>query len=564
MRELLPDPLATRSERLGLHAYDLTPPAGGRRLIRYWANDDLSPVVRAESLGVPYALRVEPQHLTTSLIRQLSRASLFRGFVLADGFEVTPALARALKRLPNLVYLGVCGATGRPELLADLPALRTVCFALRRAEDDLSLIGRFSRQDVHIDAFRFCPSHGWPANISNVTSLKAPLAPVGTNIAAVVERQPRLTSLMAESCELTPEAVEGLRGRPMTALAIRCGNLSVRSLRVIAGLTRLRTLELNGGRFGPKAVAELRCLKRLRHLRLSNVDLSGGGAAILAAMPSLESLELRSCGLADADFAHLVGAGKLMWLTLSGDDLDGSGLRLLGPRPSLRGLDVSSSSRFSDAGMAALPNFPNLRHLGLCFTAATDAGAEHFAALPKLQHLWIMYSRLGGAALRHLPRPDRLTTLSVAGRRVGSLLKAAIDLDLAGLAFGRWEWNEPQPDRPTNADVRRVKLPTWHVSATMLRQFRRLPNLEAIVVEPHDLTNRSVRALVATGDVRRMPLFAKEHVDLGSSFLDADGVMMLVPYLANVKRLDVSSRYVAAGDVARIAEALPGCEVRRG
>ncbi|MBI5851024.1 MAG: hypothetical protein HZB39_08340 [Planctomycetes bacterium] len=98
-------------------------------------------------------------------------------------------------------------------------------------------------------------------------------------------------------------------------------------------------------------------------------------------------------------------------LSLLGGKADDAALAALdGLQPTLVWLNLARSA-VTDAGLARLKDFPNLRRLNLANTAIGDAGLAHVASLAQLEYLNLYGTKVGDAGLVHLAGLARLEKL---------------------------------------------------------------------------------------------------------------------------------------------------------
>jgi len=162
----------------------------------------------------------------------------------------------------------------------------------------------------------------------------------------------------------------------------------------LGGMLRLEELSLAGA-----AVASLRPLAgltRLRSLDLTATPIDDAGLAPVAGFPDLGRLTLARTRVGDAGLAHLVGLTNLTDLGLSGTRVTDAGLARL---PRLSSLDLSSTA-ITDAGLPALlATAAPLDRLNLSGTAITDTGLGLLAARGGFKELHVSGTKATAAGL---------------------------------------------------------------------------------------------------------------------------------------------------------------------
>lgn len=150
-----------------------------------------------------------------------------------------------------------------------------------------------------------------------------------------------------------------------------------------------------------------------------NEPLQGiAGWTNLATTPAAEPIQIPACyawelcpddkttfqqTIAEAVAAHAPGVASSFWAPMSNEDLSVLKQKL----PGLRSLDIWESPKVTDAGLAGLKDFKNLRILGLQHCSEiTDAGIARLKDIPQLQFLALGYcdkiSTTGLASLKDI------------------------------------------------------------------------------------------------------------------------------------------------------------------
>lgn len=152
-------------------------------------------------------------------------------------------------------------------------------------------------------------------------------------------------------------------------------------LRTLAQATGLRDLELTGADdVTPAGLLQLRPLRELRTLHLSDTPLDDGSLQVLAAFPHLRELSLTAApGLGDGAMPAIAACPTLRSLTLTScKNVPAASLRDLQALTGLEELTLAGQPGVDDDTLAALRTATSLRKLELDGTATiTSAGLLH-------------------------------------------------------------------------------------------------------------------------------------------------------------------------------------------
>jgi hypothetical protein len=132
---------------------------------------------------------------------------------------------------------------------------------------------------------------------------------------------------------------------------------------------------------------------------------------------SLREVYLTNTQVTDAGLAHLKRFTNLRALGLSGTAVTGAGLAHLKEMANLQSLGLACP-RLTDAGLGYLKGLTNLRDLSLAGAGISDGGLAHLKGLARLDTLSLTGTRVTDAGLKHLRGLSRLHRLYVGGTRV--------------------------------------------------------------------------------------------------------------------------------------------------
>jgi hypothetical protein len=132
-------------------------------------------------------------------------------------------------------------------------------------------------------------------------------------------------------------------------------------------------------------LAHLAGLTRLRQLDLCCAPITDAGLVHLKGMTRLQKLDLSETSITNAGLAHLTGLSSLLELDLSWTRITDAGLVHLGGLKSLQTLCLSKTA-IGEAGVLNLKNLKNLQWLDVYDTKVDDfAAQEIWRALPRAE-----------------------------------------------------------------------------------------------------------------------------------------------------------------------------------
>jgi len=218
------------------------------------------------------------------------------------------------------------------------------------------------------------------------------------------------SDLQPKSSELDKQIQLDLEGDPERKSAgYRNCELTNRSFKLIAKMTSLSELNLGDCTFDP------RCLRYLKHLKLTSIDLSGtdmddASVKYLVAMP-LQKLVLSETKCSGKIIADLQPLTNLMELDLGGTNTNDEDLKLLSAMPIQR--LVLSSTLVTDDGLRALSELKGLYRLDVSRMGISRKGIENLLAVKGLTEFLIKASRLHDEDIPTILRHTRLVRLSL-------------------------------------------------------------------------------------------------------------------------------------------------------
>ena len=186
-------------------------------------------------------------------------------------------------------------------------------------------------------------------------------------------------------------------------------------------VTHLKRLDMRNERICAAVSAKyLQGLTELEELSLGPY-VADAELTYLAGLSKLRSLDLSDTYVTAAGLEHLKGLTQLRTLNLSGTQVTDAGLERLKGLTQLRTLNLSGT-RVTDAGLICLRSFSELEVLSLDHCReVTDAGIEHLRGLSRLNWLSLDSARISGSGLKHLGGLSQLRTLCLRDEREGVL-----------------------------------------------------------------------------------------------------------------------------------------------
>jgi hypothetical protein len=209
--------------------------------------------------------------------------------------------------------------------------------------------------------------------------------------------------------------------------------LADRGLARLAGLRKLRLLDLTGNPVGDAGLKQVGRLGDLEWLILYNTKATSAGLAHLAQLTRLRSLSLGGCAISDEGLDHLQKLSALEALDLRNTQVTDAGMSRLAGLARLKAVWLDET-QVTDAGLAHLKDLPLLEEIGVRpnqFTlrglvqikgllvvwprpeSVIDDDLALLAGMPRLRTLLLMRSGVTDAGLAHVGKLTRLETLDL-------------------------------------------------------------------------------------------------------------------------------------------------------
>lgn len=180
---------------------------------------------------------------------------------------------------------------------------------------------------------------------------------------------------------------------------------------------------------GPKLVRDL---GRVFRVSFAETSVTDAGLAPLSGMTTIEFLDLSATQVQGPGLVHL--RGMPLWsLSLESTPLDDAGLALLPDFPELHSLSLGET-RITKSFVAQLRRYPKLTHLSLKGLPITDDVVRELSSFP-LEELDLSDTKVTSAAIPHLEKMPKLQWLMSCNTK---LMKEVSENDSSERARG---WN---------------------------------------------------------------------------------------------------------------------------
>jgi hypothetical protein len=180
-------------------------------------------------------------------------------------------------------------------------------------------------------------------------------------------------------------------------------NVTNDGLKLVAKLSKVQALVLDGSKVTDAGLIHLRELGELRRLYLQNTQVIGNGLRHLEHQKNLEELFFASCPLTEKAFQHLGRMTQLKTLHLQETPLNDI---LMAHLTTLRGIEnfAIGGTRIGDQGLARLADFKNLKRLDLFGTRVSDASLPLLESMTNLESLNLSMSKVSRSGIKRLQK----------------------------------------------------------------------------------------------------------------------------------------------------------------
>jgi beta-lactamase regulating signal transducer with metallopeptidase domain/thiol-disulfide isomerase/thioredoxin len=322
--------------------------------------------------------------------------------------------------------------------------------------------------------------------------------------------------------------------RPDDLDTLHCGKFTDDSLRCLAGLTGLKTLDMRDfsqektsaalprlterGLKSLEGLVNLECfdlpdgltnqglaaitrVKSLKGLYFGyHHSITNEGLAALAQLPNLEELDLNGEALTNDALAQLAQCSRLSYLALNSKTFGDPGMKYLKNIPSLRILNAGWCDALSDAGLAEIGQIKSLERLALYHCEnITNNGLK---ALQPLQNLKML----------DLNHAKRITDDGIANLRP---LKSLEKLDASTTSYPQQTTDktlEYVSELPNLKALNLVSSSLSPMSDAGVQYLSKLQNLEELSIGGKDITDKGVAVIARLPRLRMLFLFCLSQV----------------------------------------------------
>lgn len=311
--------------------------------------------------------------------------------------------------------------------------------------------------------------------------------------------------------------------------------------------TEVAALDLTRQRdFSDAGMALVARLTRLQDLTLEGTPISDIGIAHLFDLTSLHSLNLAFTRVTDGGLLHLKNVLSLESLSLAYTKVKDKGLENVRTLTALRSLDLTAT-KVTDGGLAHLQQLTSLHSLNLASTQVSDAGLEQISCLTELQELDLSGAAIADAGLAHISGLAELTELNLIRTNVG-------DVGLAHLEqFAKLRRLLLQGLLISDAGLAHLKALTalqflWlrstAITDTGLAQLKGLASLQELWVQETDVSDAGLAQLKDLVALRKLCLSGTQVSDAGLVHLEG---------LSGLRDISLSGKRISDGGMVTLS-----------
>lgn len=254
-------------------------------------------------------------------------------------------------------------------------------------------------------------------NLENLVSLT-----IGTNLSRTSLEQlpllPNLYWLAFSGANFRDQDLEVLPRLPrLTELGLSSPTFTSQAGTHLEQLKNLRSLDLNGCKKVDDGIMKhVAKIKTLERLSLHGTSVADAGLPLLRALPNVQTLHLDHTAITSQGGPFLEQLQNLRVLTLGGTQVDDG---ILGNVAKLEQLEhLTPSALVTDEGLPLLARLKGLKLISLNYTKVTDAGVIAMPEWPQLQSLWLDHLPLTDAVVPVLAKRKQLTYLNVQDTKI--------------------------------------------------------------------------------------------------------------------------------------------------
>lgn len=158
----------------------------------------------------------------------------------------------------------------------------------------------------------------------------------------------------------------------LESLCLGYGQITAEGMRSLAGMKKLKRLELYEVAFPREELSAIAGLTQLEELRIDG-ELTEEDLAVLGTLTSMQTLRLQKAKITGTGLKHLASMKQLKNLDAPLNLLGDEDMKLFDGLQNLESLDLRNS-QVTDAGLLNLPKFLNMMHIELQGTQVTEEG----------------------------------------------------------------------------------------------------------------------------------------------------------------------------------------------
>lgn len=324
-----------------------------------------------------------------------------------------------------------------------------------------------------------------------------------------------------------------------------CDNCD-RSLKAIAGLTELTTLNLSGAWATDEGLVHLRKMQKLTRVGLARTGISDRGLRELSGLKRLGALDVRYSDVSSVGLEHLRDCADLAELKLDDTKVTNAGLKQLASFKKLAKLDLGQRTGEALRELPALDNLTELkisfentkgvsvaclkelvRHRKLAVLDLTDTEltVEEIRELAQLKELVeLRVTPLRDRHLRELRRLQKLHVLSEAKTITGGRPKSADEIAVLDFHLA-WEVSDDGLEALSGLkNVIHLQLPHWvngrpNISDNGLQHLVGMSRLCSLDLSKTKVTDAGLKHLFGMKDLRRLALASTAVTKIGEADL---------------------------------------------
>lgn len=171
-------------------------------------------------------------------------------------------------------------------------------------------------------------------------------------------------------------------------------------LKVLAGISTLEELCLNGGDVTDAGLKYLSGLSHLRHLDLRSIPLTEASLEQIGKLSSLEVLDIGYSGISEETLTHLTGLKQLQRLGLNSARITEAGLQVLQRFPNLKSIELGDTPVFKEVSASITRGDSNWLEAALIRTPALTLAVDSTG--DTLLHLAVEQEKFNPGVVRTL------------------------------------------------------------------------------------------------------------------------------------------------------------------